>query len=355
MWLILVQNILMASLSPLWVKITDFGISKRWSGTALRSQCGTPNYQAPELSGLLPTQMTANARSYSWSVDIWSLGAVVYQVLTAEIPFLTIDEGSADSAYYSMEPSTNNDLLKAYCADLEPFPTLSLTSNGASVIAIDFIKSLMVPDPKLRPSAADALKSDWIVEMPTSNSGPPDTICSMAAESAIDGEQLHDSSQRIMPVPTETLTTPKGSTFQPPIIQSAPPPSMAEELSRQFRETALIEPPAIATHRASDGAGGDCDPFEDRARTVVPSQPLRAEGGSSRYDRNSIPDPLEELSETDDAHRAQIATRRYNTSRRLQEHPRLGRSGQSPHREVDVTMQQLSTPTVQTPGPILIL
>lgn len=152
----------MASLSPLWVKITDFGISKRWAGTALKTYCGTPLYQAPELIGLLPRHMKTGRQVYSWGVDMWALGAVVHQVLTGEIPFLEIDLPSDDSTVLSTEVSIDGELLLNYCAGRSLFPMASLTMHGASADAVDFIKSLMVPDPKDRASAESALQSPWL-------------------------------------------------------------------------------------------------------------------------------------------------------------------------------------------------
>ncbi|KAL0631186.1 hypothetical protein Q9L58_009953 [Maublancomyces gigas] len=55
------QNILVASRDPLWVKIADFGTSKRSANTALRTMCGTQGYMAPELLRLLPQRFQARS------------------------------------------------------------------------------------------------------------------------------------------------------------------------------------------------------------------------------------------------------------------------------------------------------
>ncbi|KAL0635172.1 hypothetical protein Q9L58_005897 [Maublancomyces gigas] len=162
------ENILMASLSPLWVKITDFGIAKSWAGTALRSNSGTNVYKAPERLGLLSAQTT----TYTSSVDMWAFGAIIYQILTSEIPFA--DRGGGLSGYFSGEQESclDDKLLKQYCDGLVPFPIASLALQGAGANAIDFVTSLMLPDPSKRSSAADALKSVWfdeIVSSATSN------------------------------------------------------------------------------------------------------------------------------------------------------------------------------------------
>lgn len=48
------QNILVASLSPIKVKITDFGVSKRAvDGPSFQTQVGTSSYMAPKVWGFL--------------------------------------------------------------------------------------------------------------------------------------------------------------------------------------------------------------------------------------------------------------------------------------------------------------
>lgn len=171
----------MASISPIWVKISDFGISKRWGGTVLRTMCGTPAYKAPELLGLLPKILRPEGQIYSRSVDIWALGGITHQVLTSEIPFIEISElverSTGESTYYSMDVSSSIDgeLLLDYCAGRVPFPDANLNAHGASDTAIDFVKSLMVADPTKRISATDALQSAWLAEIAVS-SGLPDPV-----------------------------------------------------------------------------------------------------------------------------------------------------------------------------------
>lgn len=157
----------MASLSPLWVKITDFGVSKRWAGTVLDTQCGTPLYQAPEVTGFLPEYLKTGRPIHTWSVDIWSLGAVMHEVLTSEIPFLEVYTQYDDSIYGSIQPSINGALLSNYCAGRSLFPTGPLTKHSASADAVDFVKSLMIADPNRRTPAATALQSAWLSQIAT--------------------------------------------------------------------------------------------------------------------------------------------------------------------------------------------
>lgn len=172
------ENILIKSPSPMWVKITDFGISKQALDTSLRTACGTSSYQAPEVIGLLPRHMmNTRKNSYSNLVDLWALGAVVHQILTSEIPFQDMyeDPDDMETSLSSLDMGSNRTicaaidmrLLYGYCQGLKIFPTKSLGNSAVTRNGVHFVKSLMAADPKERVSASEALKSEWLCETET--------------------------------------------------------------------------------------------------------------------------------------------------------------------------------------------
>lgn len=65
------------------VKISDFGLAKMVDNmTFLRTACGTPTYLAPEVV------LNQDAYSgYSFAVDAWSIGVIVYAILANSTPF----------------------------------------------------------------------------------------------------------------------------------------------------------------------------------------------------------------------------------------------------------------------------
>ena len=78
------ENILLCSRKEVetLIKITDFGLSKFVDGAALmKTFCGTPNYLAPEV-------LRSNGDGkYTNKVDNWSLGVILYIMLSGFPPF----------------------------------------------------------------------------------------------------------------------------------------------------------------------------------------------------------------------------------------------------------------------------
>ncbi|OCT65392.1 serine/threonine-protein kinase N2 [Xenopus laevis] len=77
------DNLLMDSSG--FVKIADFGLCKEGMGNGDRTStfCGTPEFLAPEV--LTDT-------SYTYAVDWWGLGVLIYEMLVGECPFPGDDE-----------------------------------------------------------------------------------------------------------------------------------------------------------------------------------------------------------------------------------------------------------------------
>ena len=67
-----------------YIKVTDFGLSKQGinDNHSAQSFCGTPEYLAPEVIDNL---------GHGKAVDWWSLGAIVFEMLTGLPPFYSKD------------------------------------------------------------------------------------------------------------------------------------------------------------------------------------------------------------------------------------------------------------------------
>lgn len=62
-----------------YLKLIDLGTCKKLNGTEKTfTMIGTPNYMAPE---------TLSGKGYSFPVDLWSLGIVLYEFMAGFVPF----------------------------------------------------------------------------------------------------------------------------------------------------------------------------------------------------------------------------------------------------------------------------
>lgn len=141
------------------MKISDFGVSKRFKDSQLRTQVGTHVYMAPELLGMLPGEDTYG--TYTEAVDIWSLGCVVYEVLTAEIPFLERNS-TWTSADTQSQPQKDYRAFRDFCVGKTEFPIDRLQRSKVSEPAVQFMKGVLVSNPSSRPRANELIRSEWI-------------------------------------------------------------------------------------------------------------------------------------------------------------------------------------------------
>lgn len=128
------------------MKIADFGISKRAleGQTELRTQIGTQGYMAPEILGLVDEAKEDSA--YTSAVDIWSLGCLLYFLLTKETPF-----GEYEA-------------LRDYVKGHTDFPDGRLVERRVGDSARRFIGALLAPAPEDRPTASVNLRSHWVID-----------------------------------------------------------------------------------------------------------------------------------------------------------------------------------------------
>lgn len=117
--------------------IADFGLSKilKHHDDILMTACGTPGYVAPEVLKQL---------GYGRSVDIWSVGVILYTVLCGYTPFW----GEDHNALFQCILKGVYDFDEDYWSDI-------------SDEAKDLINKMLEYDPDRRITAHDALQHPW--------------------------------------------------------------------------------------------------------------------------------------------------------------------------------------------------
>ena len=64
------------------IRLIDFGLSKILEDKNLRERAGTPLYMAPEVI----------EKKYGKQADMWSLGVLLYQLVSGYLPFVAHTE-----------------------------------------------------------------------------------------------------------------------------------------------------------------------------------------------------------------------------------------------------------------------
>ena len=119
------------------VKLCDFGFTREYEGklSYLQTFCGTICYSAPE--------MLKGEKYAGEKVDVWSLGIILYALLTGELPFDDDDDMVTKHKILSNEPS---------------FPKSLLPDAKA------LITQLLSKRPLFRPTLADVLTNPFLAD-----------------------------------------------------------------------------------------------------------------------------------------------------------------------------------------------
>jgi len=120
-----------------YLRLVDFGFAKKCVYKTY-TKCGTPEYFAPEL---------LKGNGYNGSVDYWSIGVLVYEMIAGRTPFFKEDELQQAQSILENEVSFS-----------DAFPAVEQ----------DFISNLLVKDPKnrlgmLTNGSTDVKNHEWFI------------------------------------------------------------------------------------------------------------------------------------------------------------------------------------------------
>ena len=127
------------------IKVSDFGLSKVSSeNSILETFVGTPVYMAPEIISSYKT-----GKSYSLKSDCWSLGVILYTLLSAKQPF---NENWGENKLHKMIMSGK------YCKMSGP-AWEAISQDGK-----DLVEGLLVVDPAARLRSEEILHHPWFTK-----------------------------------------------------------------------------------------------------------------------------------------------------------------------------------------------
>lgn len=132
------------------LRTADFGLSCFFRPTEeFDSIVGSAYYVAPEVL----------RRKYTWQADMWSLGVILYILLSGMPPFY----GDTETQIFKMVLKSEVDLTSA------PWPTISPHAK-------DLIRRLLTRDPAKRLTASETLQHKWLKEQQSLSNEPLDSV-----------------------------------------------------------------------------------------------------------------------------------------------------------------------------------
>jgi len=137
------ENILLKERYTDDVRLLDFGLSRLMPRTELlMTSVGTLDYKAPEICMRKP---------YGAACDLWSLGVVLYEMLSGELPSLFESDESV-VAYANSGVSFSGNIW-----------------NNVSESAKDLLEHLLVLEPEKRYTCEEALSCKWLSSLDCSS------------------------------------------------------------------------------------------------------------------------------------------------------------------------------------------
>ncbi|GCB62016.1 hypothetical protein scyTo_0004190, partial [Scyliorhinus torazame] len=159
-------------------KVTDFGLSVQKGGVGsdkmLQATCGTPLYMAPEV---------LSAHQYTQQCDTWSIGVIMYTLLSGDPPFVANSEEKLAELVNKGELHFDDSVLQEI-------------SDGAK----DVLSRLLKVDPAHRITANELLDNPWVTGDTTATQRPSNVLEMMKQwRDDLDGDEEGSSTNSSLP------------------------------------------------------------------------------------------------------------------------------------------------------------
>ncbi|XP_031757232.1 protein kinase C delta type-like, partial [Xenopus tropicalis] len=198
------ENILLDSVGH--IKIADFGLAleNMFEGQTATEYAGTPGYIAPEMTG---------KKKYNASVDWWSYGIILYEMVTGKMPFQSIPKGEIKC-------------LRTLKGDIK-----------------DLITKLLRKDPAGRLTDASSMKAHpffnpivW-EDLEAGRMEPPFSMPRvMITEEVLPHEQVLCSEEEKSPIAKKDQSLFKGFTYVSPYWRASSAPTTEQKIEKKEEE-----------------------------------------------------------------------------------------------------------------------
>jgi serine/threonine protein kinase len=251
--------------------LTDFGLSKQfYDGLSLEEQrtdtfCGTAEYLAPEI---------LNEQPYSYAVDYWSMGTILFEMLTGITPFWAENR---DDMYRRIrqDPLQFPDFIDIETADfiarlLKRDPKRRLGSGPDGPIRVrsdpyfEFIDWNLIYTKRIRPPYVPNLysetdfshfDSEFLRLTPRLSPVSSDYMLSHSLDRAFEGYSYTNREENLLDSPPSELYS----------LNDAPPPITLMDTAMDTRDS--NEGPRYFVYNGSD----DVMPYDDYAESITTS------------------------------------------------------------------------------------
>jgi serine/threonine protein kinase len=231
------------------VKVLDFGIAKVMDvagGMGNRTRTGmllgTPAYMSPE--------QARNARDVDQRADLWSAGALFYEMIAGQVAFPAPTEFARLAALLTVEPQSIEQVDPGL-APLGPFLRRALQKDRDQRFssAVDMSRALAAAVAVTPPARSDPPATSEITSTLSSAERAPARELSSVGPSPLAAPGMPSSPARSSAAPHGTLASPAVQSIKDPVpqvalvIPSDAPPKARSPTPRPFGETLESRPP----------------------------------------------------------------------------------------------------------------